>query len=101
MSRKETYEAREKEIQAKENAAGGAVGQKLGEAFGDLFSGMFGGMMSDSKNSIQIYVKDADKRVISLKFVDGQGNHLKSRKSWSLGDFQSTGLDAPPPPTPN
>jgi hypothetical protein len=58
---------------------------------------MFGNMMSDSKNSIQIYIKDPDKRVLGLKFVDGQGNALKTGESWSSADFKSTGFDAPPP----
>jgi hypothetical protein len=95
---KETYEAKKREIQAQQKAGAEAAGQKLGEAFGDLFKGMFGGMMSDSKDSIQLYIKDPDKRVIGLKFVDGQGKPLKTRESWSSPDFKNTGLDAPPPP---
>jgi|GEM_PF-1192936 len=95
---KQTYEAKKKEIEAQQKAAAGNAGQKMGEAFGELFKGMFGGMMSDSKNSIQLYVKDPEKRVIGLKFVDGQGKALKSRESWSSNDFKSTGFDAPPPP---
>jgi hypothetical protein len=94
---KESYEAKKKEIEAQQKADAGAAGQKLGEAFGELFKGMFGGMMSDSKNSIQMYIKDPEKRVIDLKFVDGQGNPLKTGNSWSSADFKSTGLAAPPP----
>ncbi|HEV2392835.1 MAG TPA: hypothetical protein VG146_10790 [Verrucomicrobiae bacterium] len=92
---KETYEAKKKEIDQK--AAGDPAGQKLAEAFGGLFKGMFGGMMSDSKNSIQLYIQDPQKRVMDLKFIDGQGKPLKSRERWSSGDFNTTGLDAPPP----
>ncbi len=94
---KESYEAKKKEIEARQTAVSGPAGQKLGEAFGELFKGMFGGMMSNSKNSIQIYVKDPEKRVVGLKFLDGQGKPLKTRESWSSADFRSTGLDAPPP----
>ena len=94
---KESYEAKKKEIEAQQKAGADAAGQKLGEAFGELFKGMFSGMMSDSKNSIQMYIKDPEKRVLDLKFVDGQGNPLKTSTSWSSADFRSTGLDAPPP----
>jgi hypothetical protein len=90
---KEAYDAKKKEIESQQNG-----GQKLGEAFGQLFTGMFSGMVSDSKNSIQLYVKDPDKRIIDLKFVDGQGNPLKSSQSWSSDDFRSTDFDSPPPP---
>ena len=93
----ETYEAKKKEIEAQQNGSD-ATGQKLGDAFGELFKGMFGGMMSDSKNSIQLYVKDPGKRVINLKFIDGSGKALVTRSSWSSADFRSTGLDAPAPP---
>jgi hypothetical protein len=96
---KESYEAKKKEIEAQKKASTDAAGEKLGEAFGDLFKGMFGGMMnSSSKNSIQMYVKDPEKRVVSLKFVDAQGKPLKSRESWSSQEFKNTGFDAPPPP---
>ena len=93
---KESYEAKKKELEAKDSA-GDAAGQKLGEAFGSMFSGMFGGMMSNAKNSITLYVKDPDKRVISLKFTDAQGKPLKTSQSWSANEFRNTGLDAVPP----
>jgi len=94
---KEAYEAKMKEIEAHKKTTADAAGEKLGEAFGDLFKGMFGGMMSSSKSSIQLYIKDPEKRVIGVTFLDGQGKPLKTRESWSSGDFRSTGLDATPP----
>jgi hypothetical protein len=90
---KAAYNAKKKEIESQQNGD-----QQLGEAFGQLFKGMFGGMVSDSKNSIQLYIKDPDKRIIDLKFVDGQGNPLKSNQSWSTDDFRSTDFGSPPPP---
>lgn len=93
---KEAYAAKKKEMEQK--AAADPASQKLAEAFGGLFKGMFGGMMSDSKNSIQLYIQDPQKRVMDVKFMDGQGKPLKSRERWSSGDFNSTGLEAPPPP---
>jgi hypothetical protein len=57
---------------------------------------MFAGMISDSKNSIQIYVQDPDKRVVSLKFADGQGELLQSNASWSSDNFRSTSFKWPP-----
>ena len=93
---KESYEAKKKEVDAQQSA-GDAAGQKLGEAFGSLFSGMFGGMMSNAKDSITLYVKDPDKRVISLKFMDAQGKALKTRQSWSSNEFRNTGFEATPP----
>jgi len=90
---KTAYDANKKEIESQQNGD-----QKLGEAFGQLFKGMFGGMVSDSKNSIQLYVQDPDKRIIDLKFVDGQGNPLRSNQSWSTDNFRSTDFESPPPP---
>ena len=90
---KAAYDAKKKEIESQQNGD-----QKLGEAFGQLFKGMLGGMVSDSRDSIQLYIKDPDKRIIDLKFVDGQGNPLKSNQSWSTGEFSSTGFESPPPP---
>jgi hypothetical protein len=94
---KESYEAKKKEIEAQQKTGADAAGQNLGEAFGELFKGMFGGTMSDSKNSIQMYIKDPEKRVIGLKFVDGQGKPLKTNGSFSSADFKNIGLSAPPP----
>jgi len=59
---------------------------------------MSGGMGGNSKNAIQMYVKDPKKAVISLKFADGAGKPLKNLGSWSGNDFHSTSFDAPPPP---
>jgi len=90
---KEAYDAKKKEIESHQNGD-----QKLGEAFGQLFKGMFGGMVSDSKDSIQLYIGDPGKRIIDLKFVDGQGKPLKSNQSWSTDSFKSTSFESPPPP---
>ena len=89
---KEAYDAKKKELESQQKGD-----DKLGAAFGELFKGMFGGMMSDSKNSIQLYIKDPDKRIIDLKFVDGQGKELKNNQSWSTDDFKSTSFESPPP----
>lgn len=88
---KEAYEAKKKEIAAQQKAGT--------DAFGELFRGMFGGMgmMSDSKNAVLLYVKDPQKRVLGLKFVDAQGNALKTRQSWSSNEFRSTDFEAAPP----
>jgi len=89
---KEAYDAKKKAIESQQNGD-----QKLGAAFGELFKGMFGGMMSDSKNSIELYINDPDKRIIDLKFADGQGKELKSNQSWSTDNFKSTSFETPPP----
>ncbi|HUA38279.1 MAG TPA: hypothetical protein VMA35_07745 [Candidatus Sulfopaludibacter sp.] len=90
---KAAYDAKKKEIASQPNGD-----QRLGEAFGQLFKGMFGGMVSDSKNSIQLYISDPDKRIVDLKFVDGQGNPLKSFQSFSTDSFRSTDFQSPPLP---
>ncbi len=95
---REAYEAKKQELEAQQKAGTDAASQKMGEAFSGMFRGMFGGMMSDSKNSIQLYIKDPQKRVMDLKFVDAQGHSLKSGNRWSAGEFSTTGFDAPPPP---
>ena len=94
---KETYEAKKKELEAQAKATTDAAGNKLGEAFGEMFKGMFGGVMSSSKDALQMYVKDPEKRVVSLEFQDGQGKPLKTRSKWSSNDFQQTELAGPPP----
>ncbi|MGN6554988.1 MAG: hypothetical protein ACTHLW_14870, partial [Verrucomicrobiota bacterium] len=60
--------------------------------------GMFSGMMgSDSKNSVKLYIKDPDKRVVEVEFQDANGKALKRRGSWSSNEMRSQDLDAPPP----
>jgi hypothetical protein len=93
---KESYEAKKKELEAQhKDDAGGPIGQ----AFGDLFKGMFSGMMSsDSKNSVKLYVKDPDKRVVEVEFQDAAGKPLKRRSSWSMNEMRNQDFDAPLPP---
>jgi hypothetical protein len=92
---KESYEAKKKQIQdQKKSDADG----KLGEAFGELFKGMFGGMMaSDSKNSVKLYVKDPEKRVVDVEFQDASGNALKTGNSWSMGELRQIEFKSAPP----
>ncbi|MGN6644805.1 MAG: hypothetical protein ACTHKU_17590 [Verrucomicrobiota bacterium] len=92
---KESYEAKKKQLEEQQKSnTGGAIG----EAFGDLFKGMFSGMMgSDSKNSVKLYIKDPDKRVVEVEFQDANGKALKRRGSWSSNEMRSQDLDAPPP----
>jgi len=92
---KESYEAKKKQLEEQQkNAAGG----KVGEAFGEMFKGMFGGMMSsDTKNSVKLYVKDPEKRVIELEFQDASGKPLKRGSSWSSGEMRQIEFSAPPP----
>jgi len=90
---REAYNAKKKELESQQNGT-----QKLGDAFGQLFKGMFGGMVSDSKNSIPLYLQDPEKRILDLKFVDGQGNPLHSTQSFSTDNFRSTDFESPPPP---
>ena len=92
---KESYEAKKKQIeQQPKTDAGGAVG----EAFGEMFKGMFGGMMgADSKNAVKLYVKDPDKRVISVEYQDANGKALKTRSSWSSNEMRNQDFDAAPP----
>jgi hypothetical protein len=92
---KESYDAKKKELDAQQGGAD--AGNKLGAAFADLFKGMLGGMMSDSKNSVLMYIKDPQNRVVSLELQDTQGKALKTHSRWSSSDFQQTQLDAPPP----
>jgi len=93
---KESYEAKKKQIEAQQKTDAGG---KIGDAFGELFKGMFGGMMSsDSKNSVKLYVKDPEKRVIEVEFQDASGKPLKRGSSWSTGEMRQIEFDAPPPP---
>ena len=92
---KESYEAKKKQMEDQQkNQAGG----RIGEAFGDLFKGMFGGMMSsDTKNSVKLYVKDPEKRVVELEFQDASARPLKHSSSWASGELRQIELNAPPP----
>ena len=94
---KQSYEAKKKELEDQKKASGGGA-DKLGDAFGELFKGMFGGMMSSSsKSAVQMYIKDPEKRVISLEFQDAQGKPLKTQSRWSSGEFQQTEFASAPP----
>jgi hypothetical protein len=93
---KESYEAKKKKIQEQQKADADG---KLGEAFGELFKGMFGGMMgADSKNSVKLYVKDPEKRVVDVEFQDANGKALKTGSSWSMGELRQIEFKSPPPP---
>jgi hypothetical protein len=90
---KESYEAKKKQMEEQQKADADG---KLGEAFGELFKGMFGGMTA-SKNSVKLYVKDAEKRVVDLEFQDASGNALKTGGSWSMGEVRQVEFKSPPP----
>jgi hypothetical protein len=92
---REAFEAKKKEF---EEGQKGEAGGKLGEAFGELFKGMFGGAMSsDTKNSVKLYVKDPEKRVVDVEFQDASGQPLKSGSSWSMGELRQIEFKSPPP----
>jgi hypothetical protein len=92
---KESYEAKKKQIQAQQKTDADG---KLGEAFGELFKGMFGGMMStDAKNSVKLYVKDPEKRVVDVEFQDASGKALKTGSSWSMGELRQIEFKSAPP----
>ncbi len=89
---KESYDAKKKQMEQNKSSA-------TGDAIAEVFSGMFGGAMSsDSKNSIILFVKDPDKRVIDLEFQDAAGKPLNRRGSWSSNEMRTQQFDAPPPP---
>jgi hypothetical protein len=93
---KESYEAKKKQIQEQQKTDADG---KLGEAFGELFKGMFGGMMgADSKNSVKLYVKDPEKRVVDVEFQDAGGKTLKTGSSWSMGELRQIEFKSAPPP---
>jgi hypothetical protein len=92
---KASFDAKKADTEAQ---ARGNAESKLSDAFSELFSGMFGGMMSsDSPNSIKLYVKDPEKRVLEVEFQNGQGQPLKRRSSWTSNDLRNYDFDAPPP----
>lgn len=91
---KESYDAKKKELEAQ---SGGGAANKLGEAFGDLFKSMLGNMVTDSKNSVLIYIKDPQNKIVGVELQDGQGKRLKTSSRWSSTEFQQTQLNAPPP----
>jgi hypothetical protein len=91
---KESYEAKKKELETQKDSAGNAIG----EAFADLFKGMFNNMISsDSKNSIKLYIKDPEKRVVEVEFQDANGKPLKRRGSWTSNEMRSLDFESPPP----
>jgi len=76
---KDSYEAKKKQIQ--ETAKNPKPTENSARRSGDLFKGMFGGTMaSDSKNSVKLYVKDPDKRVIDVEFQDASGQCAQDRE---------------------
>jgi hypothetical protein len=92
---KEAYEIKKKQFEEQQRSEAGG---KIGEGFGELFKGMFGGMMfSDTKNSVKLYVKDPEKRVIDVEFQDAAGQALKSGSSWSMSELRQIEFKAPAP----
>ncbi|HWX19465.1 MAG TPA: hypothetical protein VN578_06115 [Candidatus Binatia bacterium] len=92
---KESYEAKKKQIEEQQKSQPGA---QIGDVFGDLFKGMFGGMMSvDKNNSLKLYVKDPEKRVVEVEFQDAAGKPLKRVSTWSSGELRQIELSSPPP----
>lgn len=92
---KESYEAKKKQLQEQQKSEADA---KLGDVFGDMFKGMLGGMTADSKNSVKLYVKDPQKRVIDVEFQDAGGNALKTGSTWWMGELRQTEFKSAPPP---
>jgi len=87
---KESYEAKKKQL----DQSGG----QAADAFGDLFKGMFAGMMSsDSKNSLKLFLKDPQKRIIDTEFQDAAGKPLKHNSTWSSGEMIQVQLNAAAP----
>jgi hypothetical protein len=92
---KEAYDAKKKQFEEQQKSEAGG---KVGEAFGELFKGMFSGMMSsEGKNSVKLYVKDPDKRVVNVEFEDAAGQPLKSGSSWSMGEMRQVEFKSAPP----
>ena len=92
---KESYEAKKKQVEEQQKSEAGG---KLGEAFGDMFKGMFGTMSSETRNSVKLYVKDPEKRVVSIEFQDATGHALKTGSSWSMGELRQIEFKSAPPP---
>jgi len=89
------------------------TGQELKKSLIGFFTNSFGGtMISDPKNTIMIYVRDPDQRIVGLKFVDRQGQLLDYPNPGTSGDLKglhlsmeqptsnlwAIRLNSPPPP---
>ena len=75
------------------------LGEEMGQAMLQMFEGMFGGMMGDDKNSIRLWVKDPNKRVVDIQFVDARGEVLNSSSRSNMGELRQVGFKQLPPPT--
>lgn len=90
---KETYAAKKKQLEEQKDPS-----NAVGQAFGEMFKGMFGGMMSsDSANSVMLYIKDPDNRVVDFELQDANGKPLKTHESWSMSGMHNIGLVSPAP----
>ncbi len=92
---KESYEAKKKQLEEEERKEAGG---QIAEGMKSLFSGMFGGMMaSSSKNSVKIYLKDPEKKVLEIELQDSKGKPLNRNGSMLSGDLRQLDLREPPP----
>jgi hypothetical protein len=92
---KDSYAAKVKHLEDKSDTA---TNSELDEAFGDRFKTMLTAMFaSETRRSATLFLKDPEKRVIELVFLDASGKPLQRNGGVTSGEIRKVNLDAPIP----
>jgi hypothetical protein len=90
---KKEYEKIKEQKQKEVKKEAGEIGDALVKAFGTLF----GGFMEIDENSVILHIKDPDKKVIAIEFMDDKGKKLDSQGSMKMEDIRVFQFDEPLP----
>jgi hypothetical protein len=90
---KKEYEKIKEQKQKEAKKEAGEIGDALVKAFGALF----GGFMEIDENSVILHIKDPEKKVIAIEFMDDKGKKLDSQGSMKMEDIRVFNFDKPLP----
>jgi hypothetical protein len=98
---KESYILKKKEFEERNKEGLKKAAERYGGTFAEMFDDFFEESLSDEKNTLQFYVKDPDKRVIDLAFIDNMGNPVEVWRRSSMGELRTYTFKKtiPPPDT--
>ncbi len=74
------------------------LGEEMGQAFMNMFEGMLGGMMGNDKFSLNLWVKDPEKMVVDIQFLDATGKKLNTSSRSNMGEMRQVGFKELPGP---
>lgn len=94
---KEIYEQKKEEFEQSKQGEMDQLGEALGDAFTELFKGLFNPSLTEDKNALNFLVKDDEKKIVDIQFVDSQGNEIKKWGSSRMGNLHTYSFQEAPP----